>query len=50
VLGQPNVIEVPTLGKDAVEGLYAAALFEISIRRYRPRQGERVGSKGHPEA
>jgi branched-chain amino acid transport system substrate-binding protein len=23
------VIEVPTLGKDAVEGLYAAALFEI---------------------
>jgi hypothetical protein len=23
------VIEVPTLGKDVVEGLYAAALFEI---------------------
>jgi branched-chain amino acid transport system substrate-binding protein len=27
--GPTNVIEVPTLGKDAVEGLYAAALFEI---------------------
>jgi ABC-type branched-subunit amino acid transport system substrate-binding protein len=24
-----NVLEVPTLGKDAVEGLYAASLFEI---------------------
>jgi ABC-type branched-subunit amino acid transport system substrate-binding protein len=24
-----NVLEVPTLGKEAVEGLYAAALFEI---------------------
>src|SRR5260221_2792049 len=24
-----NVLEVPTLGKDAVEGLYAAAIFEI---------------------
>ena len=27
--GPTNVIEVPVLGKDAVEGLYAAALFEI---------------------
>jgi ABC-type branched-subunit amino acid transport system substrate-binding protein len=27
--GPTNVIEVPALGKDAVEGLYAAALFEI---------------------
>ena len=27
--GPTNVIEVPTLGKDVVEGLYAAALFEI---------------------
>jgi branched-chain amino acid transport system substrate-binding protein len=27
--GPTNVIEVPLLGKDAVEGLYAAALFEI---------------------
>ena len=27
--GPTNVIEVPLLGKDSVEGLYAAALFEI---------------------
>jgi ABC-type branched-subunit amino acid transport system substrate-binding protein len=27
--GPTNVIEVPVLGKEAVEGLYAAALFEI---------------------
>jgi len=27
--GPTNVMEVPALGKDAVEGLYAAALFEI---------------------
>ena len=27
-----NVIEVPVLGKDAVEGLYAAALFEIRTK------------------
>ena len=30
--GPTNVIEVPALGKDAVEGLYAAALFETPFR------------------
>ncbi len=35
-----NVLEVPALGKEAVEGLYAAARFRNSLRRHRQGQGE----------
>ena len=35
-----NVLEVPTLGKEAVEGLYAAADLRDPLRRHRQGQGE----------
>ena len=35
-----NVLEVPTLGKEAVEGLYAAAGFRNPVRRHRQGQGQ----------
>ena len=41
--GPTNVIEVPMLGKEVVEGLYAAALFEIPYRSLPRGQGPGSG-------
>jgi branched-chain amino acid transport system substrate-binding protein len=35
-----NVLEVPALGKEVVEGLYSAGAFEIPLRRHGQRQDQ----------